>query len=140
MKHKVSTKKLGRSSKHRKALFNNLLRSLFLYGEITVSEAKAKQVKRWADKLIFQAKQNTIQSKRELHKFFGKRDVVNTLAEKIAPAFSDRDSGFVSIKEQGTRRGDNTKLFKVELVNKLANLGSFAPEKEEGKKKKNEKK
>jgi large subunit ribosomal protein L17 len=137
MKHGVSTKKLGRSSNHRKALIRNLLRSLFLYGEITVSEARAKQVKRWADKLIFQAKQNTIQSKRELHKFFGKRDIVNALVEKIAPAMSDRDSGFVSIKEVGARRGDNTKLFRVELVNKPANLGSFSPEKsekEEGKK------
>lgn len=134
MKHRVRTKHLGRTSKHRKALFNNLLRSLFLHGEITTSEAKAKQVKRWADKLVYQAQTNTIEAKRELHKFFGKRDVVNALVEKIAPAMSDRKSGFVSIKEVGVRRGDNTKLFRVELVKKPANLGTFAPKEQTSKK------
>lgn len=140
MKHRVKTKKLGRSTSHRKALFRNLLRSLFLYGEITVSEARAKEVKRWADKLIFQAKQNTIQSRRKLHSFFGKRDIINALVEKIAPAMSDRDSGFVAVHEVGVRRGDNTKLFRVELVNKPAGLGSFSQAKEEGNKEKNENK
>ncbi len=127
MRHRIKKRKLGRKTAHRKALLRNLLRSLFLHGKITVSRGQAKEVKRQADILINQAKKNTVHSRRKLHEFFGKREIVNALIDKIAPVMQDRNSGFTTIQEVGVRRGDNAKLFKVELINKPENLGTFKP-------------
>ncbi|PWU23143.1 50S ribosomal protein L17, partial [Candidatus Cerribacteria bacterium 'Amazon FNV 2010 28 9'] len=66
MHHRVKTVKLGRNTAQRKSLFKNLLLSLFTYGEIQTTEAKAKAVKGRADKLIAKAQQNTVASRRVL--------------------------------------------------------------------------
>jgi large subunit ribosomal protein L17 len=85
-------------------------------GEIKTSESRAKEVKRLADKLITKAQKGDLASRRQLHKFFGKRDVVNTLVDKVVPALGDRKTGFTSIKSIGKRRGDNTEIFKLSLL------------------------
>jgi len=103
MRHRQKTKQLGRDTKHRKALLRNLVRALIEQGEIVTSEAKAKETKRWADKLIGKAKTDSLATRRLLHTFFGKRDVVNTLVERIAPAMKDRISGFSSIENSSWR-------------------------------------
>lgn len=125
MRHRIKKKKLGRLTKHRKATFVNLLRQLFLYGEINTTCAKAKEIKRLADKLIHQAKDDSLKSKRKLHRFFGKRDVVNALTQKIAPVMADRNSGFTTSSFLGKRRGDNAKMMRLALVRKPENLGTF---------------
>lgn len=128
MRHRVKKKKLGRLSSHRQALIRNLLRSLFLDGQVTTTRAKAKEVKRWADKSINTAQENTVHAKRQLHKIFGKTDVVNTLVDKIAPVFKGRKSGFTTISQVGKRRGDNVMMYRLELMKKPAQLGSFKRE------------
>ena len=128
MRHRIRKKTLNRSTKHRKALLHNLTRDLFLYGEIKTTQAKAKEIKRLADKLMFEAKKGTLESKRELHKFFGKRDVVNALCDKIAPVMKDRQSGFTTLAVLGKRRGDNSIMAKLELIAKPKNLGTFKKE------------
>ena len=134
MRHRIKKKKLGRLSSHRQALIRNLLRSLFLDGQITTTQTKAKEVKRWADKSINKAQENTVHSKRELHKIFGKTDVVNALVDKIAPVLNDRKSGFTTISQVGRRRGDNVMMYRLELVKKPAKLGSFQVESKQEKK------
>lgn len=126
MRHRVKSKQLNRTSGQRQILFESLLRSLFLHGHVTTTQTKAKEIKRLADKAISKAQDNSLTSRRELHKVFGKSDVVNTLVDKIAPVFTDRKSGFTSIKEVGKRRGDNTSMYRLELINQPANLGSFS--------------
>jgi len=103
----------------------NLTRSLFEHGEIETTQAKGKEVKRLADKLLAVAKQNTLAAKRELHAFFGKRDVVNTLTQVISPHLDKKESGFISLESAGKRRGDNSHMVKVTLLNKPDKLGSF---------------
>ncbi len=125
MRHRVKKRKLGRLSAHRQALLRNLLQALFLHGHVTTTHGKAKEVKRWADKLIHQAQDNSVHSRRQLHKFFGKNAVVNTLVDKVAPAFTDRKSGFTTLTKVGRRRGDNSVLYRLELVKQPADLGSF---------------
>ena len=120
-------------------MLTNLVRSLFEHGEIETTQAKAKEVKRWADKLIPFAQENSLSSKRKLHEFFGKRDVVNTAVKVIAPAVGDRKSGFTTIETIGTRRGDSALMSKLSLVNKPANLGSFSKSDQKAKGKQNEK-
>ncbi len=139
MRHRVKTSIFNRSTNHRKAMLTNLVRSLFEHGEIETTQAKAKEVKRWADKLIPFAQENSLSSKRKLHEFFGKRDVVNTAVKVIAPAVGDRKSGFTTIETIGTRRGDSALMSKLSLVNKPANLGSFSKSDQKAKGKQNEK-
>lgn len=118
MRHKVHDKKFNRDSNARKALFMALLRNLTERGEITTTRARGKVLKQMADKIVGQAQDNSLLSRRILHKTFGKRDVVNTLVDRVAPAMSDRKSGFVRIVTLGNRRGDNTPMVKVAFVNK----------------------
>ncbi len=125
MRHRSKIKKFNRDTKSRKALFKTLVRSLVETGTIVTTEAKAKEVKRIADKLIGKAKDGTLETRRTLHRFFGTRDVVNTLVDRIAPEFTDRVSGFTRITKVGVRRGDNTKMAEVTLVVKPETVGTL---------------
>ena len=140
MRHRVAKSSFGRSTKHRGAMLKNLVRGLFEQGEIEVTQAKGKEVKRWADKLLHKAQQNTLEARRELHQYFGKRDIVNTLVEKIAPTMSDRTSGFTTLQILGKRRGDNALMVRLALVKKPAEMGSFANQEEKNQEKKTSKK
>lgn len=125
MRHRVQKRHFNRDTNHRKHLLRNLVRSLVEEGEITTTIAKAKETKRISDKLISKAGKNDLSTRRILHRFFGKRDVVNTLVDSVAPAMSDRKSGFTTISKVGKRRGDNTELVKLALVVKPENVGSL---------------
>lgn len=116
MRHRVATKQFNRDTKARQGLLKGLVRSLVEEGSITTTVAKAKEVRRIADKLIGKAKQDTVSTRRTLHTFFGKRDVVNTLIERVAPLFASRNSGFTRIVKLGNRRGDNTPVATLSLV------------------------
>jgi large subunit ribosomal protein L17 len=118
MRHRSSKTQLGRNTEQRKSLFKNLLRSLFIHGEIQTTEAKAKAIKGIADKLVARAQSNTIAVRRLLGRFFGTRDVVNRLVDEVAPAMKDRKSGFTRIIRLGKRRGDDSIMVKMELVTK----------------------
>lgn len=125
MRHRIKDKKFNRDANSRKALFKNLVRSLVEKGSITTTQAKAKETKRIADKLIGKAKVDSIATRRNLHRFFGARDVVNTLVDKIAPQFEDRVSGFTRITKVGVRRGDNTTMAELSLIKKPETVGSL---------------
>lgn len=126
MRHRVATKRLNRDTNHRKALLKNLVRALVETGSIVTTEVKAKETKRIADRLIHKAQTDTVAVRQQLHRVFGRRDVVNTLVDRVAPAMKDRVSGFTTLKLEGTRRGDNSDLYRLSLVTmpeKLAELG-----------------
>ncbi|HYD35295.1 MAG TPA: 50S ribosomal protein L17 [Vitreimonas sp.] len=125
MRHRIAHKHFNRDTNHRKALLKNLVRSLIEQGEITTTVEKAKEVRRVADKLISQAKEGSMAVRRTLHRFFGRRDAVNTLVDRVAPALNDRTSGFTRLSVSGKRRGDNATLATLTLVNKPATLGTL---------------
>ncbi len=134
MRHRVKGNHFNRDTNNRKALLMNLVRSLIERGAITTTKGKATEVERITNKMIAKAKNNTIETRRLLHKFFGKRDVVNTLVDKIAPLFTDRKSGFTTSVDLGTRRGDNASLVKLSLIKQpLEGMGGTlkAPKKPE---------
>lgn len=116
MRHRIKGNHFNRETNNRKALLMNLVRSLIEHGSITTTKAKATEVERLSNKMIAKAKNNSVETRRLLHRFFGKRDVVNTLVDTIAPLFADRKSGFITISDLGTRRGDNASLVKLSLV------------------------
>lgn len=125
MRHRVKTRQFDRDTKQRKALLRGLVRSLLEQGSITTTKQKAKEVKRWADKLIGKAKTDTISVRRQLHTFFGKRDVVNTLVDRVAPSMGKRVSGFTTIKNVGKRRGDNAEMVTLELIEMPDRVGTL---------------
>lgn len=125
MRHRVSKKHFGRDTNNRKALIRNLVRALVERGEIVTTVAKAKEIKRVSDKLISKAQDDSVETRRILHRFFGKRDVVNTLVTKIAPAMGKRSSGFTRVVKLGKRRGDNAEVAKLGFVEKVEGIGSL---------------
>lgn len=118
MRHRVKSNHLNRDTNNRKALFKSLITNLIQVGEIKTTEPKAKAIKGLTDKLIHRAQEGSITARRLLSRFFGRRDIVNKLVDEVAPAMSDRKSGFTRITKLERRRGDNAVMVKIELVNK----------------------
>lgn len=125
MRHRVGTKHLNRDSNARKSLLKGLMTELFEHGQMTTSKTRAQEVKRLADKVIHKAQTDTIANRRLLHRVFGRRDIVNTLVERIAPLFSDRTSGFTRLTVVGLRRGDNSEQVTLSLVKQAEKVGDF---------------
>jgi len=134
MRHRVADKKFNRDANHRKAMFTGLLRNLTEHGEIVTTLAKAKAMKRLADQMVTRAKKDTVASRRTLHKRFGKRDVVSSLVDRVAPAMADRTSGYVKITPMGPRRGDNTPMASIAFVKKSEQQGLKNPSRSTAKK------
>lgn len=124
MKKRVFGKKLSRSRTAREALYRSLFRSLVEYGAITTTEAKAKALARYADRLINTAKKDDLVSRRRVLASLA-NDVSTTkvVVEKIAPLYK-RKSGYTRLTPLPKRRGDNTKKFKVEWIKKISSSDS----------------
>jgi len=131
MRHRVKGRKLNRSVKHRKALFKNLVTALIEHGEIKTSEAKAKAVKSLFDRLMTKAKSGTVHARRVIGGFLQRRAVANKLVDSLAPKTGSRTSGFTRIVRLGKRKGDDTMMVRMELVDMKKESGQ---KKVEGKK------
>ncbi len=129
MRHRSATKHFNRDTEQRKSLFKNLIRALFEHGQIETTESKAKAIKGIADKLIHRAQAGTMPARRILQRFFGTRTVVNHLVDEVAPAMGKRTSGYTRIVRLGKRRGDDSMMVKMELVEKPAKKEVTAPAK-----------
>lgn len=116
MRHHVSGRKLNRSRNHRQSLFKNLIVSVITHHQVTTTEAKAKAVQSMTDKLITQAKQGSVHARRLLNSFLRDKDAVNTLVDQIVPQIKTRTSGYTRITRLGERRGDNSMMVKLKLV------------------------
>ena len=125
MRHRRKLVRLNRDTKHRKALFRNQLRQLVIYGSITTTGAKAKQLKRLMDKVLYRAKTATPASRRRLHRIFGDRRVVNVLVDELAPLYPKRNSGFTTLSTVGTRRGDGALMVKLAFIKQRENQGKL---------------
>ncbi len=125
MRHRVASKQLQRDTKHRESLIKNLVRALFEHGAITTTRIKAKVAQPVAEHMITTARGGSLSARRVLHTYFGKRDVVNTLVDRIAPAITTRTSGYTRITEVGTRAGDNATLVTLSLVDMPEKVGEF---------------
>lgn len=118
MRHRVTGKKLSRTTNQRKALFRSLLAALFLRGVIKTTKEKAKAAAPQAEKLISLGKKGTLAARRQAAKVLPKRKLVNLLFDEIAPKFENRSSGFTRITNLGRRLGDGAEMVRLELVEK----------------------
>lgn len=118
MRHQVAGKKLSRDRKQRKALFKNLIGALVLKGEIKTTESKAKAIRRLVERLIAKGRGGTLHARRQIGAFLQNKEAVNKIVDELGPIFKNRPGGFTRIVRLGQRRGDNTSMVKLELVEK----------------------
>lgn len=115
MRHKVKGRKLSRLRDERRQLLKNLVASLILYEKIKTTEAKAKEAKKLAEKLINIGKDNSLNSRRKLLRYLPSNAVAKIL-EVIGPKYKERKGGYTRIVKIGLRKGDGAKMVMLELV------------------------
>jgi large subunit ribosomal protein L17 len=125
MRHRVAGVKLGRTPAHRRALFRNLVAALVEHEVVRTTDAKAKELRRWGDRMITLGKQGTLHARRRAASLLGRRSLVKKLFDEIAPRFGERHGGYTRVVKLGPRHGDAAPLSIVELVERA---GAKAPE------------
>lgn len=123
-------RRLSRSAPERDALFRNLIRGLFTHQRIETTIAKAKEVRRLADRLITRGKKDGLHSRRLVFAILHDRDLTTKLFKEIAPLFKNRNGGYTRIIRSGTRKGDGAQLGILELTEKKIVALKVKPKKE----------
>jgi len=108
--------RLGGGPAHERQILANLAQSLFEHGRITTTEAKAKRLRPYAERLVTIAKRGDLASRRRVLGTIPDKGVVHKLFTEIAPGFAERDGGYTRITKVGFRKGDNAPLAVIELV------------------------
>lgn len=109
-------KRLGGSAAHQKAILSNLATSLFEHGSITTTEAKARRLRPFAEKLITKAKVGDLHNRRQVLSVVRDKGVVHTLFTEIGPRYAARPGGYTRITKLGPRKGDNAPMAVIALV------------------------
>ncbi len=108
--------RLGGSPSHQKAILANLATSLFEHGAITTTEAKARVLRPYAERLITKAKRGDLHNRRQVLSVIRDKSVVHVLFTEIGPRFADRPGGYTRITKIGPRKGDNAPMAVIALV------------------------
>jgi large subunit ribosomal protein L17 len=116
MRHRKAGRRLSRTTEHRKATMKALTVSLFRHSGITTTDAKAKELRRFAEPLITMAKKDNLANRRRAFAALRDKDAVKRLFEEIAPTNADRPGGYTRVLKIGPRLGDNALLSRIELV------------------------
>jgi large subunit ribosomal protein L17 len=116
MRHRKVSRRLVSTTEHRIALMRNQVRDLFKHGRITTTLAKAKELRRYAEKMITLAKKGDLASRRRALAFIQDKEIVRKLFSEIKEKYLDRPGGYTRIVRLGQRRGDAAPLVIVELV------------------------
>ncbi len=116
MRHRRKTNKLARNTTQRKALLRSLVRSLFLYEQITTTYKRGKVAGSLADKLISLGKANTITAKKTAISILGSKELINRLFGDIAPRFVNRHGGYTRVLRLMPRAGDSAEMAILELT------------------------
>ncbi len=135
MRHRKAGRKLGRNSSHRDAMFRNMVTSLMLHGRIRTTEPKAKELRRYAEKVItlgkrvtpsdlagldgdalVQAKASRVHAVRQVRKWVNDRDALSRVFDEYSERFKDRPGGYTRIYKLGERPGDNARMVLIELL------------------------
>ncbi len=116
MRHRKSGSHLGRSPAHRKAMFRNMVTSLLDRERIETTDAKAKQIRRLADRMITLGKRGDLHARRQALSVIRSREVAAKLFSELAERYKDRPGGYTRVMKRGARAGDAAEVSIVELV------------------------
>lgn len=111
--------RLGGSPAHQKLILSNLATQLFEHGRITTTEAKARMLRPYAERLVTKAKKGDLHNRRQVLAVIRDKDVVFHLFDEIAPNYANRPGGYTRIIKAGNRKGDNAPMAIIELVEAL---------------------
>lgn len=130
MRHRRSGRKLGVTTKHRKAMFRNMATDILRNGRINTTDTRAKEIRRVVEKLITLGKNGSLHARRKALGYVRDREVVEKLFSELAERYMERPGGYTRIVKLGYRRGDNAPISLIELVTE-----EFRPKKKKKKKK-----
>jgi len=116
MRHRVAGRHLGRDTAHRLSLYRNLVTDLLRYERITTTEAKAKEIRPMAEKLITLGRRGDLHARRQALKFVYDPKVVKKVFDEIGPRMASRPGGYLRITGMEPRKGDGAKMATIELV------------------------
>ena len=116
MAHRIDGRKLGRPTDHRLAMFRNLVTDLLRHEKIITTEAKAREVKGLAEKMITLGKRGDLHSRRQARRFVYDTKVVDKLFAELGPRFATRPGGYSRMIKIGPRMGDGAKMAQLELI------------------------
>jgi len=140
MRHLNAGRKLNRSAAHRKALFRNLVTSLLQHEHVRTTDAKAKELRRVADRMITLGKRGTLHARRQALSYIRSRTVVTKLFDEIAARFRARPGGYTRLVKVGPRHGDAASMSVVELTDRGETARAEAERKRERRRRRAEKK
>lgn len=118
MRHRVAGKKLGRSPSHRRALLRNLVTALIDHEAVRTTDAKAKELKRWGDRMITLGKQGTVAARRRAAETLQRPVTVQKLFAVLAARFGSRAGGYTRVTKLGPRPGDAAPMSLVEFLDR----------------------
>lgn len=116
MRHNKSGRRLGRTTSHRIAMFRNMVTSLLNHERIVTTDAKAKEIRSVAEKMITLGKRGDLHAQRQAAAYIREKSVVTKLFSTIAPRYKERSGGYTRIIKLGQRLGDAASLSVIELV------------------------
>ena len=119
MKKRVTSRKFGKSTAHRKAMMSNMASSLIEHKRIKTTHQKALELRKFIEPMITKAKDQSLHNRREVMKKIHNSDAVRTLFDVIAPVYSDRPGGYTRILKCGFRSGDHAPMALVQLVDRI---------------------
>jgi large subunit ribosomal protein L17 len=126
MRHRKSGRKLGRSASHRKALFRNMVTSLLEHERIQTTDAKAKELRGIADKMITLGKRGDLHARRQALSVIRDKDVTAKVFGELADRYRDRPGGYTRVIKVGHRAGDAAPVSIIELVDRGVTAGAAA--------------
>ncbi len=118
MRHRMSARKLNRTSSHRKAMFSNMVVSLLIHEQIKTTLPKAKELRRISDKMITLGKRGTLHTRRQAFSLLRDDEAVSKLFGALAERYKDRSGGYTRVLKAGYRYGDNAPMAVIELVDR----------------------
>ena len=118
MRHKISGRKLNRSSSHRKAMFANMTVQLLRHEQIKTTKPKAKELRSFTEKMITLGKQGNLHSRRRAISFLQDNEVFGKLFDTLAERYRDREGGYTRVLSSGFRYGDSAPMAVIELVDR----------------------
>jgi large subunit ribosomal protein L17 len=116
MRHRKAGRQLRRTSEQKLALIRNLASSLIEHGSVLTTEAKAKELRPFVEKLITKAKSGTLHARRLAGRHVHKRATADKLFREIGPKYAKRAGGYTRILKTGHRKGDGAEMARIELV------------------------
>ncbi|NKB90085.1 MAG: 50S ribosomal protein L17 [Acidobacteria bacterium] len=116
MRHRQTTPQLGRTPAHRKAMLRNMVTDFLRHEKIRTTQAKAKALRPYAEKLITMGKKDNLTARRQAAKVLRDKAVLKKLFDELAPRYADRPGGYTRIIKLSTRAGDNADMAIIELV------------------------